>query len=146
MPAVLSFTYARGIYDRGCKTLRTVLLKSVPSLYPMPNHSGGKSRCRSRRKGRGKGYHSLLVSLVVVLSIVDIGEARWFGDTNDGGVIEGVTEVFDDANVEKVNMDQVCYLCFPFRPPHYHFYQLINLSIFILIYSLSQEVAGLDKT
>ena len=80
-------------------------LRAVPnSLSPKM----GNCSWRSRGRGRGKGYHSLLVFSVVVLSIMNIGEARWFGDTNDGGVIGEVTEVLDDGNVEKVNVDQVC--------------------------------------
>lgn len=141
-------SYARALYDRGCKTLKAVLLKSVPNLiHPkLKNHSGGKSRrkgrgmCKScegpdplkvnggdkiRTQGRGKGnvqaqpvtffkgYHSLLVALVVtvsLLSTIDIGEARWLSNNYNGGAVESVKELLDDyGSVGRVSME-VCSL------------------------------------
>ena len=135
MPAVelilgmMSFTYARDLCDRGCKTLKAVLLKSS-LLYPKSYHSGGKSRRKDRGKGknRGKGrgrnrnkakqkavppqltgYRSLLVLMVVtgVLCILGRGEAVWFSHNNDSEAAEGVNEVLDDGNDEGVSIE-VC--------------------------------------
>ena len=122
---VLSSTYARALYDRGCKNLR-VVLKSAPNLYPMSNHSGGKSRCKSRGKGRGHGksrskakqkaapsqlkcFRSLLVLMVItgVFCILGSGEAVLFSHNNDGEAAEGVNGVLDDGVVEGVSIE-VC--------------------------------------
>ena len=138
MPAVelilgmMRFTYARDLYDGGCKNLG-IVLKSVRSpslLYPKSNHSEGKScrkgrgRGKSRGKGHGKsrskakqkaaspqltGYRSLLVLMVVtgVLCILGRGEAVWFSHNNDSEAVEGVNEVLDDGVVEGVSIE-VC--------------------------------------
>ena len=129
----LSFVYARALYDRVCKTLRIVLLKSS-LIYSKSNHSGSKSRRsrgrgkgKSRGKGRGhckghskakqkaavpqsKGYRSLLLLMVVtgVLCILGSGEAVWFSPNNDSEAAEGVNEVLDDGVVEGVSIDEVC--------------------------------------
>ena len=128
MPAVLS-SMSRVLYDRGCKTLKTVL-KSVSSslLHPKSNHSGGKSgrsrakvKSRGRSKGRSKkakqkaaspqlkGYRSLLVVMVItgVLCILGSGEAHWFNHNNDSEAAEGVNEVLDDGVVEGLSIE-VC--------------------------------------
>jgi len=125
----LSSVYARALYDRVCKTLMIVLLKSS-LIYPKLNHSGGKSRrkgCgkgKSRGKGRGrnrnkakqkaappqlKGYRSLLFLMVVtvVLCILGSGEAVWFSHNSDSKAAEGVNEVLDDGVVEGVSIE-VC--------------------------------------
>lgn len=123
----LSFTYARGIYDRGCKTLE-VLLKSVrlSLLYPKLNDSGGKSRRKSRGKGKGrglshtkakqkapspqlKGYRSLFVLMVIagVFCILGSGEAVWFSQNNDSEATECVNGALDDGFVEEVTIE-VC--------------------------------------
>ena len=121
---ILSCTYARSsvLYDHGRKTT-SAIIKSVSSLLsPKSNDSGGKSLTQGRGKGHGKGkgksrtmghaqpvtffqgYFSLFVALVVtlVLSTVDIGEARWFSDTNDGGVFEGMKEMSNDGIAEVI--------------------------------------------
>ena len=93
---ILSSTYARVLYDRGCKTLRGVL-KSVSSLLSHKfNHSGGKGH------GKGKscvgpatfnGYRRLLVSLIVTVVIST--------SAIDGGAVDGVKDlVAADGNIE----------------------------------------------
>ena len=120
----LSSVYARALYDRVCKTLMIVLLKSS-LIYPKLNHSGGKSRrkgCgkgKSRGKGRGRnrskakqkavppqltGYRSLLV-VTGVLCILGSGEAVWFSHNKDSEVAEGVNEVLDDWVIEEVSIE-----------------------------------------
>ena len=108
MPAVdltLSFTYARALYDRRCKTLRNVLESVCLSLlYLKLNHSGDKSRRKSRGHGKRcsknkqkvappqlKDYRGLLLLMVIISALsstVDVGEARRFS----GRVVEGVYE------------------------------------------------------
>ena len=134
MPAVelilgmMSFTYARDLCDRGCKTLMAVLKSASSLLYPKSNHTGGKSRRKGRRKGRGKGkgrgrnrskakqkavppqltgYRSLLVMIVmiVVLCIVGSGEAVWFSHDNNSEAAEGMNEVLDNGVVEEVSIE-----------------------------------------
>ena len=134
MPAVelilgmMRFTYARDLYDGGCKNLG-IVLKSVRSpslLYPKSNHSEGKScrkgrgRGKSRGKGHGKsrskakqkaaspqltGYRSLLVLMVV--TGVSSGEAVWFSHNNDSEAAEKVNDLLDDGVVEEVSIE-VC--------------------------------------
>lgn len=128
----LSFVYARALYDRVCKTLRIVLLKSS-LIYSKSNHSGSKSRRsrgrgkgKSRGKGRGhcksrskakqkaappqlKAYHNLLVLMVitVVLCILGSGEAAWFGHNNDSEATEGVNDLLHGGVVGRVSIE-VC--------------------------------------
>jgi len=123
----LSSTYARDLYDRVCKTLVAVLLKSS-LIYPMSNHSGskrsrkGRGKGKSRGKGRGrtrnkskqkvvppkiKSYRSLLVLMVIisVLCILGSGEAVWFSHNNDSEVTDGVNEVLDEGVVDEVGIE-----------------------------------------
>ena len=114
----LSSVYARALYDRVCKTLKAVLLKSS-LIYPMSNHTGGKSRIQGRGKGKSgkglgrnrnkakqkaappqlKGYRSLLV--LMVLCILGSGEAAWFSHNNDSEDTEGVNDLLHDGVVEE---------------------------------------------
>jgi len=63
---ISSSVCAQALYDHGCKTLRAV----SSSLYPKVGDCS-KGRDKGRRRGsRGKGYHKLLVSLVVAVMVV----------------------------------------------------------------------------
>ena len=125
---MLNFTYARVLYDRGCKTLRAILKSVRSSLYPKLNHSGGKSRGKGRGKGKSrgkgrdhgsrskakqkaelKGYRGLLVLMVItgVFCVLGSGEAVWFSHNNDSEAAEGVNEVLDDRVVGGVSIE-VC--------------------------------------
>ena len=102
---MLSSTFARSsvLYDHGCKTLRAILKSASSLLTLVVNYSRGKSR---RGRGQDKGKSTIFCFLVslFVFSAVDIGEAHWFTDTNDGGVVDSVKELFDDGNLEGVIM------------------------------------------
>ena len=82
------YAHSSAQYDRSCKTLHSKL-----------SSNEGKSRIQGR--GKSSVYNGLL-TVLAVFCLVDIGEARWFGEAN---------EMIDNVNVEEVGM-QVSVLFF----------------------------------
>ena len=119
--------------------------------------SRGKSRGKSRSKAKPKpkatspeftGYRSLII-LLAAASVLFLGEARWFSDTNNNGEVEGVNEVYDSGNDSGVIMEVCLTFDSCLLPFVYHMNaQLQTCLLSDISHRLTQkvEVASVDKT